>query len=588
MGFLLHDELFWLVIIFLPALWSFLFVLRGWRPFLQNMLPWTVLPALLMAVGGSNGAGVRIPWLFFEAQFGMDPTARVFLGFTAMVWLMAGIYAVFYLADDVNRTRFSVCYLLAMCGNIGLILAQDVFSFYFLFALMSFASFGLVVHTGTPAARYAGKVYITLVVIGEAFVFSALLMAVHAVGSTGLLDMPAKIALSPIRNVIMAMAFVGFGIKAGALPLHVWLPLAHPVAPNPASAVLSGCMIKAGLLGWLRIFPLGEACLPGWGMLMVVAGLLAGFYGVLVGLTMAKAKTVLAYSSISQMGMMTIVVGMGLLDPERWPMGWVILMIYATHHAIAKGALFLSVGVATPARMESPGRFIHYFGLMLPALAVMGAPWTSGAVAKGGLKYLIGQVSYHVSGVYPIKVFIDLAAIGTVLLMMRLLWLIWPTPERKGNKVAVKTGMFLSWGILVGGVALLPFILDWQHVFVVPGKEDPTRILTLSKLWPLLTGVGLTAVVLRLRWNILLEIPEGDVLSVYSKVLSWTQAKFLQGAELFSRRQQQIFVFSSEYARRFYNQAAKVEAAAQQFSSWKVFGVTFLGFFLILFLLVFY
>jgi len=91
--------------------------------------------------------------------------------------------------------------------------------------------------------------------------------------------------------------------------LHFWLPLAHPVAPTPASAVLSGAMIKAGLLGWLLTLPLSETALPQWGTLMIMVGALASIGAALIGVCQHQAKAVLAYSSISQMGLITIMVG---------------------------------------------------------------------------------------------------------------------------------------------------------------------------------------------------------------------------------------------------------------------------------------
>jgi formate hydrogenlyase subunit 3/multisubunit Na+/H+ antiporter MnhD subunit len=103
----------------------------------------------------------------------------------------------------------------------------------------------------------------------------------------------------------LLLLLVGFGIKAGALSLHFWLPLAHPAAPVPASAVLSGAMLKAGLLGWIRFLPLGEAAMPLSGVTLVSAGLGAAVLGTFVGVVQNDPKTVLAYSSISQMGIIT-------------------------------------------------------------------------------------------------------------------------------------------------------------------------------------------------------------------------------------------------------------------------------------------
>jgi hydrogenase-4 component B len=111
----------------------------------------------------------------------------------------------------------------------------------------------------------------------------------------------------------------GFAVKAGIMPLHVWLPLAHPAAPVAASAVLSGALIKAGLIGWLRLLPLGGAAWPGWGTVFVVVGLTTAIAGALIGVAQTRPKVVLAYSSVSQMGIIATLVGVGLLAPAAAP-----------------------------------------------------------------------------------------------------------------------------------------------------------------------------------------------------------------------------------------------------------------------------
>lgn len=117
-----------------------------------------------------SGTTLELPWLLFGTRLGFDETARIFLFFTALLWLVASVYTVGYFKDCSSRTRFFTWFLLAMAGNLGLILAQDMVIFYTLFSLMSFASYGLVVHHRTPEAFRAGQVYIILVEIGRAHV----------------------------------------------------------------------------------------------------------------------------------------------------------------------------------------------------------------------------------------------------------------------------------------------------------------------------------------------------------------------------------------------------------------------------------
>ena len=196
-------------------------------------------------------------------------------------------------------------------------------------------------------------------VIGEIALFAAMVLATTATGSTEFDTVRQGLAQADSRDLIILLALIGFGIKVGVLGLHVWLPLAHPVAPTPASAVLSGAMIKAGLLGWLRLLPLGEAALFLWGEAFMILGIAAAFYGVLVGLTQRDPKTLLAYSSISQMGIMTMAVGLGLTAPEAYPAilflayplafgagatAWSAMAYLVFSHALAKAAMFLAAG----------------------------------------------------------------------------------------------------------------------------------------------------------------------------------------------------------------------------------------------------
>jgi formate hydrogenlyase subunit 3/multisubunit Na+/H+ antiporter MnhD subunit len=189
--------------------------------------------------------------------------------------------------------------------------------------------------------------------------------------------LPAEIASNPAANWIIALLVTGFGIKAGLPLLHMWLPLAHPAAPPAASAVLSGAMIKAGLVGWLRVLPLGFDTAGLWGWALLVGGVAASFGAALVGVTQRNPKAVLAYSSVSQMGLITSLLGCGLLQPGLWPALQVVIVLFAVHHGLAKGALFLGAGIAHHRRDLPP--WLLWAGLVLPGLALAGAPLTSGA-----------------------------------------------------------------------------------------------------------------------------------------------------------------------------------------------------------------
>jgi hydrogenase-4 component B len=239
-----------LLALLLPLLLTLMALRRSLRSRLIQTLPWAALPALLLAMLGSESFLVSLPYGLTGVLLGLDGLRRMFLVLAALLWLAAGGYAIRYLKDDPQAWRFAVFWLLTLGGNLGLILSFDVLTFYSFFALMTFAGYGLVVHTGSADAYRAGRIYLVMAVIGEGLLLAGLLSAVFVAGVNPALNgLPLAIAGSEQGVLITVLIFLGFGVKAGIPLLHIWLPLAHPVAPAPASAVLSGVMIKAGLLG---------------------------------------------------------------------------------------------------------------------------------------------------------------------------------------------------------------------------------------------------------------------------------------------------------------------------------------------------
>lgn len=470
---------FWLAGLLLPLLFV-PFLLRG-DAVAHRLAPWTMAPALVLAVTSPADAVLDLPWLLVGARFGLDATAQFFLLFTALLWLIAALYARAYVARDPHRNRFMALFLAAASGNLGLIVSQDVASFYLFFALMSFAAYGLVVHAGDDEARRAGRVYLVMAVIGEVLLFIGFLLGVDAAGSTALPQVRAAVAASPLRDFYVALILAGFGIKVAVLPLHMWLPLAYTAAPTPASAVLSGVIIKAGILGWIRFLPLGEVALAGTGLLLVASGVAAAFYGVAVGLSQDNPKTVLAYSSVSQMGFLTIGIGAGLAEPGAWPALLEAVSIYALHHALAKLALFLGVGVVRASPGRRAWRLWLMLGLTLPSLALAGLPWTSGALAKLLLQNAVERAALPASTWLPWA--LSAAALGTTALMGRLLFLLWraaPAPQ-------THRGLALPWALSLIAVAVMAWDAPRGNVAALARTWLAPEALW-SASWPVVAG----------------------------------------------------------------------------------------------------
>jgi len=492
-----------------PLLLALMLLFRRINPAALHLAPWAALPVLVVSLLLTpSDIRWQLPGVLMGSELGLDTTGQMFLLLSAFLWTAAGVYARAYFPQPDQRTRFYFFFLLAMAGNFGLIVAHDLPGFYLGFTLMSFASYGLVIFNGTVAALRAGRVYISLVVVGELMLFVALLLAVQATGATSFDAVRVGLIDADNRDLVILLTLAGFGIKTGIIGLHVWLPLAHPVAPTPASAVLSGAMIKAGLLGWLRLLPLGEIALPSWGITVITLGLVSAFYGVVIGLTQRDPKTLLAYSSISQMGIMTMAVGLGMLAPEAWPVILPGIAFYALHHGLSKGALFLGAGLAgSHHRLQR--RWV-WFGLWLPALALAGAPWSSGMLAKSLIK------TYALYAPAPWDVLLPLllsaSAIATALLMARLLYLLRPAGQPIG--LVPVAGLVLPWVAVIMAVLLAPWWLgSWP-------SDQAETMQVIDSLWPVLLAFFVTVVVLRTGlFQLVRPLPAGDILVLWERSL---------------------------------------------------------------------
>jgi hydrogenase-4 component B len=399
-----------LVLVWAAPLIGALFALWRGAGWLTLLAP---LPALAAAALVPVGSAVSLPWLLLGVELGLDATGRLFLLFSALLWLAASLYAARGLrVGEVGAGRFRLFFLLAMAGNLGLIVARDMVSFYLGFTLMGLAAYGLVVQPGSQRSRRAARRYLVWTIAGELVLFVALVLLASQHG--GNLAFSA-LASAPPGGWVVLLIVIGFGIKLALPGLHFWLPPAYAVTPAPAVAVLGGVMIKAGLLGWIRFLPPGDAALTGWGQALIAIGVTGIFFGALLGLMQSRARLVLGYSSISKMGVLTTGMGAALAWPAGAPVLIGALALYAAHHALVKGALFLGLGLVERGGM----RPWLLGGLGVLALALAGAPLTSGALAKSVLAAGLPAAAHHLITVLAASAF------ASTLLMARFLLLVW-------------------------------------------------------------------------------------------------------------------------------------------------------------------
>ena len=471
-----------------------------WRPVRERLLPWLIiaaLPGLITSWFASRGELLMLGNERLPLALEIDRAGGVLLGVASLLWMAGGWYAATYLSGKPGRGNFVVCWLMTLAGCLGVFVAADMVGFYALLALLSVGTTGLVLYEGTPRAYRAGAIYIGMALLAESLVLVGMVLVVISAPGNSLLiaAAPAAIEASPWRDAIFVLLIAGFGIKAGLVPLHFWIPLAHGAAPVPASALLSGAVVKASVIGLIRFMPIETA--P-WavGATVAMIGLLGALYAVLIGITQSHPKTVLAYSSVSQMGVIVAIIGMGMAAGDG--SARMIATFYAANHVLAKGALFLAVGVigATGARYLRP--------MLLPAAVIAvglgGLPLTGGALTKEVAKSLMGDG--------PAGVLATLSAIGTTVLMLHFVFCLRATAAKEENARA-PSGLVVPWLAMAAASIVIP----WALYLTAGGYSLPDALAPYalwSALWPI--AVGTLLAVGRARWKRHLpQIPEGDV-----------------------------------------------------------------------------
>lgn len=473
----------WLLVPFAPLLGG---VLLLWLR--ERCLPWLWLacvPALLVAL--QPPLALELPWLWEGVRWGgSDSLTRAWLGFSALLWGCAAVFANSSLAGDPRRLRFWAFWQLALAGNLLLIIATDALSFYLGFSAMSLSAYGLIVHRGGPGPRRAGRLYLQLAICGEMLLLAGLLLRTHSTGQA--FDF-ASWQAQPIDHLTLALLLLGLGLKAGFWPLHVWLPLAHPEAPAPASAVLSGAMLKAGILGIWRCVPEADPTLAAWSTPLLAAGIFGALYAGALGLCAGKSKAVLAWSSVSQMGWMLMILALAWSLEQPSAALASILLLFGMHHGLAKGALFLAAGMVHEGRLPR----LAWLLLLLPALAIMGAPLSSGAAVK----YLLKDAWYD-SAFAAWAPWLTLASFATALLLLRALWLIW-RDQQQAPAQRPPFGQWLPWAALSVASLLLPWVWPALREPLLDGLY-PRGLW--AALWPLLAALALTGWALRRGWRV--------------------------------------------------------------------------------------
>ncbi len=325
-------------------------------------------------------------------SFRLDVLSYSLIAISSFVWLLATIYSIGYMSKEHGQLRYYAVLVFTLGSCLGIFLAGDFFTLFIFFELMSLIAYVLVIHSETAEALKAGYKYLVVTILGGLAIFFGVIICFEAAGTVSIGAGPLITEATSMAWMAFFAFLIGFGIKAGMFPLHVWLPDAHPVAPAPASALLSGIMLKTGAYGLLRmIFNVFEPDLVQaihWDQIMAVLAIITILLGSAVALTQDDIKRRLAYSSVGQMGY--VILGMTVFNEQ------VITgdIFHIFSHAIMKSTLFLAAGAIIwktgkkkVSQMSGLGRQMPItFGcLTIAAFAMIGIPPLNGFLSKWSL-----------------------------------------------------------------------------------------------------------------------------------------------------------------------------------------------------------
>jgi hydrogenase-4 component B len=380
----------------------------GWSLFVRNRTSQLVGPvtavcgASLVAAASvlallGRSLDLILPWTLPLGSFhiGLDSLSAIFVLPVVVISGLAAIYGHGYLrgSTEGRKLSYSWCLYNVFIASMFLVLAaRNGFVFLFSWEIMSLSSFFLVVydHQKEEVGR-AGWIYFITSHIGVAFLLVMFLL----LDPSGTMEFDKFAATGRSASIIFVLGLIGFGVKAGLVPLHVWLPEAHPAAPSHVSAVMSGVMIKLGIYGLLRMLLfLGDPS-PWWGWTLVIVGAASGILGVLFALAQHDLKRLLAYSSVENIGIIVLGLGLGVLgicsgNALMATMGFCGGILHVLNHAVFKSLLFMGAGAVQRA---TGALQLDQLGGLLKRMPVTGVTFLIGAIAISALPPLNGFVS---------------------------------------------------------------------------------------------------------------------------------------------------------------------------------------------------
>lgn len=470
-----------------PLVGALVLLLAGKRIRIVNIPFITSLVVLVMGCFGLRNALNGITQSFqipvsgpFAPTFQMDLISAIFVVLAAFLSLAVSVYTPFYMKHEGRSWGFELCTLLTMSAVSGVLLAGDMLTLLLFFEMMTIASYFWVVYKRDKKAFRAGYFYLFYSIIGGLLISLGIVLMGAAADELPVIGTgPVAVQNPDMFAISVIMLVTGFGIKAGIVPFHLWLPHAHSEAPAPGSALLSGLLIKVGAYGIIRV---GE--FAGWGAesgigvnwlgpVLAVAGTCTMLVGVLAALLQSNAKRLLAYHSISQMGYIILGLGIGLYLGADGGFGVSGAVYHIVNHALFKSALFLGVGAVYVQTRELDLYKLGGLWRRLPVTAVLmliavlgitGAPGLNGYASKTLLHHAVSHAAEtgELWAVWAERLFL-LVGVGTAASFTKLYYLMF-LRKPAGTEVTVSKSIrpHIAMGmvtVVMLGIGLAPAFL---------------------------------------------------------------------------------------------------------------------------------
>lgn len=358
-----------------------------------------------------NPIEVSIPYVMGTGvHLKLDMFRYIFVWLTTMIWFLTTLYSTQYLINYKNRNRYYLFFMLTLASTIGIFISENFLNLFTFFEIMSFTSYALVINDEDDYAHDAGNTYIIMAVTGGLILLMGLFLLYNYTQTLDISELRVVVSnLGDIKYLIVALMIIGFGVKAGMVPLHIWLPKAYPAAPTPATVVLSAVLAKTGIFGiilTIEVIMNGDFIIS---IIILVIGFLNMFIGGFLAMMQRNVKRILAYSSMSQIGYILVGIGLiGILKEHR------TIAIYGTlyhviNHGIFKALLFMGTGTIYLVLNELSINKIGGFGIQkhilkiiffIGVLSVIGMPGFNGFTSKTMLHEAIIEAGHIYDGLF--------------------------------------------------------------------------------------------------------------------------------------------------------------------------------------------